>query len=155
MKSLIQLLYASRAGGDFHEHDLPGLLKPIRLANARRQLTGMLVYVDGAFFQVLEGEAGMVDAVYASIQRDRRHSNIRQLAREAVSERAFEGWTMGQATVDPLDAGLLVGEPDLFTAADCVERIDAARARKLIWSLNKRRWQLQRSGMYRALGRAG
>lgn len=155
MKPLIQLIYASRACADFHEHDLPGLLKPIRLANARRQLTGMLVYVGGSFVQVLEGEAGMVDAVYGSILRDRRHTHVRQLAREPVVERAFEGWTMGQATIDPVDAGLLVGQSDLFTAADCVERLDAVRAKKLMVSLNKRRWQLQRSGMYRALGRAG
>ena len=49
MRSLISLIYASRSTEYFHEHEIPDLLQQARVANARQEITGMLLYVDGSY----------------------------------------------------------------------------------------------------------
>lgn len=154
MASLIHVVYISSAAPGFQEREIPELLKHARSANAQRGLTGMLLYIGGSFFQVLEGEAESVDAVYAAIGRDKRHRRVTLIIREPIVEREFTEWTMGFSAVDPQEAGKLLGENDFFNEATCVKRLDSGRAKTLLTALGKRRWQLERSGMYRALGRS-
>jgi Sensors of blue-light using FAD len=152
MKSLISLTYASRATEYFHEHEIPDLLHQIRIANAKQEITGMLLYIGGSFLQVLEGQPEVVDAVLSRILGDKRNSQLRSIARESIPERAFEGWTMMHKTLDPTEAGELIGEKDYFTAPTWLTELDAGRAKKLL-SAASLRWQMEhRSGKYRTLG---
>jgi hypothetical protein len=153
MKSLISVIYASRATPEFHEHEIPDLLKQARLANAAHGLTGMLLYIAGAFVQVLEGESAMVDAVFETIRADQRHGQVALISREPILERAFEGWTMSHKTLDPAEAGELIGEADYFLSPAWVQQLDSQRARKLLSAANTQ-WKIEhRSGKYRTLGR--
>ncbi len=121
MKSLISVIYASRATQEFHEHEIPDLLKQARLANAAHGLTGMLLYIAGSFVQVLEGEAAMVEAVFETICADKRHGQVALLSREPILERAFEGWTMSHKTLDPVEAGELIGEANYFLSPTWIQ----------------------------------
>jgi hypothetical protein len=152
MKSLISLIYASRSTESFHEHEIPDLLQQVRIANAKQEITGMLLYICGSFLQVLEGQPEMVDAVFSRIQRDQRHAQLRLIARESIPERAFEGWTMMHKTLDPIEAGELIGETDYFTSPTWSTELDVSRAKKLL-SAASLRWQMEhRTGKYRTLG---
>jgi hypothetical protein len=66
---LIQCIYASAAGRAFDTEELAQLLKVARDNNAKLGLTGMLLYAEGSFFQVLEGPAQVVDALYAKSKK--------------------------------------------------------------------------------------
>ena len=150
---LTHIMYASSAAPDFREHQIPDLLQKARAANEKQDITGMLLYIGGSFFQLLEGDAAAVDSIYTKIGRDKRHASVTQIIREPILERDFIGWTMGFSTVDPIEAGKLLGENDFFNEASCVTRLDSGRAKTLLAALAKRRWDLERSGMLRALGR--
>ena len=153
MKSLISVIYASSSTDDFHEHEIPDLLKQVRIANAKQELTGVLLYIERSFLQVLEGQPEMVDAAFSKILRDKRHMQVTLIARESLVERAFEGWTMIHKTLDPVEAGELIGEPDYFTTAPWVTRLDLDRAKALLAAASLR-WQMEhRTGKYRTLGR--
>ncbi|HPB31711.1 MAG TPA: BLUF domain-containing protein, partial [Candidatus Sumerlaeota bacterium] len=54
--NLIHLIYCSAAARPFSHKALTDLLGIARIHNARYGLTGMLLYSDGSFFQVLEGD---------------------------------------------------------------------------------------------------
>jgi hypothetical protein len=152
MRSLISLIYASRSTEYFHEHEIPDLLQQARIANARQEITGMLLYVSGSFLQVLEGQPEMVDVVFSRIIWDKRHTQPRLITRESILERAFEGWTMMHKTLDPVEAGELIGETDYFTAPAWLTRLDPDRAKKLLAAASLR-WQMEhRTGKYRTLG---
>jgi hypothetical protein len=152
MKSLISLIYASRSTENFHEHEIPDLLKQARIANAKQELTGMLLYIGGSFLQVLEGQPEMVDAVFSTILRDKRHTQLTLIARESILERAFEGWTMMHKTLDPIEAGELIGEIDYFVLPTWVTQLDLCRAKKLLLAASLR-WQMEhRTGKYRTFG---
>jgi hypothetical protein len=63
--------------------------------NLRRNITGALLFTEHYFLQYLEGEAAVVDALYASICRDKRHNNVRLLLRKSIQERDFSRWSLG------------------------------------------------------------
>ncbi len=61
------LTYVSTATRPFSKTDLSELMTESHENNARLGLTGMLLYKDGNFMQVLEGEEGDVRALYQKI----------------------------------------------------------------------------------------
>jgi hypothetical protein len=152
MRDLISLIYASRSTESFHEHEIPDLLQQVRIANAKQQITGMLLYIGGSFLQVLEGPPELVDAVFSKLFADKRHTQLRLIAREPLPERAFEGWTMMHKTLDPVEADELIGETDFFTSPTWLTELDPRQAKKLLLTASQR-WQMEhRTGKYRTLG---
>jgi len=92
-----------------NDDDLVSLLRQARARNDRHRITGMLLYKDGHFMQVLEGEEASVEKVFADILKDRRHKSVDKLRSEYIQYRNFPDWTMGFANVDNLDPSTVPG----------------------------------------------
>jgi hypothetical protein len=101
---------------------------------------------------LLEGETAKIDAACKEVLSD--GCELRMILREPIAEREFPEWIMGFETLEPLEAGRLLGEPLVFDPASCVPRIDPNCAKTLLSIIGRRRWQSDRSGMYRAIRRA-
>jgi hypothetical protein len=153
MHSLIHCIYASRKTSSFNEHEIPVLLEKARAANAGKAITGMLLYVEGSFFQVLEGDPQSVDEVYAVIQRDPRHKDVSMIIREPITERGFADWTMGFSTVGRDELGKLLGENDFFASATCLAELTGVRAKKLLASFRSGRWRADETGAHQVRSR--
>jgi hypothetical protein len=153
MKPLIHSIYSSAATGTFQEHEIPGLLEQIRKANEAIDVTGMLLYIEGSFFQVLEGEPAIIDALIRRIQSDTRHKQFTLVIREPIPVRNFGEWTMGFETIGLAEAGELLGENDFFKSASCVARLNAGRAKKLLSAFRGGRWRTELTGAHRVIGR--
>jgi hypothetical protein len=143
---LIQCIYASAAGRDFECEKLLELLQAARENNARLGLTGMLLYAEGSFFQVLEGPVDVVDALYTKIERDRRHCQVTQIIREPIPRRYFDAWTMGFYKVTREELAGLSGVNDFFDQEATLVNIDACRAKKLLASFRDGRWRKKLAG---------
>lgn len=70
-----------------------------RIKNARLGVTGVLLYVKGNIVQVLEGEQPLVEELYNSIRKDPRHTDVRTVISQPISQRLFSHWYMGYETV--------------------------------------------------------
>ena len=92
---VVSLVYVSSAVREFSEQDLIALLKKCGINNPNKRITGMLLYKDGNFMQVLEGPEEVGEAVFAKIKRDQRHSSILRLCTRTIDEREFPDWPMG------------------------------------------------------------
>ena len=93
---LFRLVYISRAVELFSSDDLNSLLERARAYNQSRSVTGLLLYKDLSFLQVLEGHKSELEALFASISADSRHFRIKLLVdMEAIPERSFPEWSMG------------------------------------------------------------
>lgn len=90
---LIRLVYASRSHGR-SDQDLSAILEWSRRVNPELEVTGVLCYLDGVYMQYLEGEESKVDALFKSIQADKRHGSVTPLERRAIAKRAFPAWSM-------------------------------------------------------------
>lgn len=97
---MFYLVYASSATRPFSEADLSDLLETSRENNARLGITGMLLYKDGNFMQVLEGEEETVRALYEKIGTDPRHDGAITLHQSFAQERQFPDWSMGFRNLD-------------------------------------------------------
>jgi hypothetical protein len=95
------LIYLSTAVELFTQQQLEELLKKARANNAEKAVTGMLLYNDGSFIQVLEGVAADVDNVFNTIKADKKHKNIITIAEGEDDERAFAAWWMGFRRATP------------------------------------------------------
>jgi Sensors of blue-light using FAD len=153
MTQLVHCIYASRASPSFEEHTIPSLLETARRNNAGRGITGVLLHVEGNFFQVLEGEEAAVTETFGRIRDDNRHSRVTQIIREPIFERAFTDWTMGFANVNLAEVKSRIGENDFFTGATCLEQLSPGRARKLLAAFRQGRWRADETGMHRVHGR--
>ena len=146
MPSLIHCIYASAATRAFETAELAQLLQRAREKNAGLNLTGMLLHVDGSFFQVLEGPDDVVHTLYASIQRDPRHHQVTSIIVEPIARRSFEAWTMGFSSVSREALAGMSGVNDFFDQAGGPCRIDAGRAKKLLSAFREGRWRTQLAG---------
>ncbi|MFS0853027.1 BLUF domain-containing protein [Microbacterium sp. 179-I 3D4 NHS] len=126
---LLSLVYTSTASQPFRETALSHLLAQCRVLNAAREVTGMLLFRDARFIQVLEGPAAAVRALAETIRRDPRHHDMRVLVEEPIAVRRFADWTMGYRTLADGASSAPEGFRDSFADLDAgAERSTALRA---------------------------
>jgi len=95
-----QLAYISTAIWLMTDNELLDILKTARKRNADNDVTGVLLYSEGTFIQVLEGQPHNIDQIFGSISNDKRHKNIIKLVEAKLDKKYFPDWNMGFATVD-------------------------------------------------------
>lgn len=95
-----QLVYSSSATQDFWPDDLFRLVEKARQKNAQRSVTGMLLFREGQFLQLLEGPEREVKSVFELVKRDPRHEAIKIILSEPTAARQFPDWTMGFERLD-------------------------------------------------------
>lgn len=103
---LYTIIYTSAAAAEPTDAALRDILSISRANNARDGITGLLLYADQAFFQVLEGPEAAVRETFRRIGNDGRHRNTVTLLTAPISARSFGDWRMGFRRVAPqvLDA---------------------------------------------------
>jgi hypothetical protein len=146
MRGLIHCIYTSTATADLTSEELVTLLQRVRSLNQAREITGMLLYSERNFFQVLEGPVDVVDDCFTRIEHDPRHARVTQIIREAITQRSFADWTMGFAEMDSSDLREIEGLNDFFAARSCLDTLDAGRAKKLLAAFAAGRWHATLSG---------
>lgn len=145
MSHLIHLIYNSAATAPPSAQALAALLDKARNKNAALGITGMLLHVDGCFFQVLEGPADAVDALAAQIAADPRHTRMTTIIREPIARRDFGEWTMGFSQTDAVSLGTVEGLNDFFQTGEVLSSLDAGRAKKLLQAFKQGRWRVRLS----------
>ncbi|MBB1489018.1 BLUF domain-containing protein [Oceanospirillum sediminis] len=95
MMYLHQIIYVCTQSRPLDDDDLVELLADAMGRNAERQITGMLLYYQGAFLQVLEGEVHELHHLMHAIENDNRVRDIVKLSEKAVTHRDFPDWSMG------------------------------------------------------------
>jgi hypothetical protein len=103
---MIQVSYLSRATAPMSAEQLLSLLLQSRRNNAAQGITGMLLYGNETFLQVIEGEDAKVDALVERLGLDPRHSGVRILGRKSVQQRQYSDWSMSfeRITAQALEA---------------------------------------------------
>jgi hypothetical protein len=105
---LVRCLYASRAVDRVTAATVDAILEEARRNNPGAGITGMLCFTDELFIQVIEGGRDAVCELYNSLVRDARHTGIRLLRFEEITERGFGAWTMGKVDFSRTSQTLLL-----------------------------------------------
>lgn len=107
-------VYTSVARRKLSEEQLKILLKKSRQKNLSRNISGMLLYLDPFFIQILEGEEPAVDALYSAIRQDPRHHKVSLIYKKPIQKRSFADWSMGFNVVKPESVAGIEGFSGFF-----------------------------------------
>jgi len=121
-------VYLSRASDDFDEADIEEIVETSRRNNNRDGVTGMLLYKDGRFLQILEGDEQRVREIAERIEGDSRHDEITVIFSGRMPQ-LFSDWSMGYAN---LNAERFRNHPavlDYFRKTWCAESFQSAQTR--------------------------
>jgi len=97
------VIYLSAGINWFSEKELTDILEVSNINNKRNNITGLLLYSEGNFIQLLEGEEQNVKDTFARISKDQRHKGITTIASGAIKQRNFPEWAMGFKSVNSGD----------------------------------------------------
>jgi hypothetical protein len=110
---MIRVTYISQEASPLSADALLCLLSQCHQNNVARGLTGMLLFGNGTFLQSLEGERAVVDALMQKIAQDPRHTAMKVLKQDTISERQYADWSMGFERVTEKTLAEIPGLRDL------------------------------------------
>ncbi|MDT0677850.1 BLUF domain-containing protein [Autumnicola musiva] len=86
------ICYVSTARSELPTTEIEHILQITEKNNNAQNLTGLLLYSDGNFFQVLEGEKEEVYSLYNKIKTDRNHHSVIQIFGKCIDKEYFDGY---------------------------------------------------------------
>jgi len=132
---MFYLVYVSLAADDISKQDLLDILEESRPRNSHAGITGMLLYKDGNFMQVLEGEEPSVKELYERVRRDSRHRGVLTLAEGQRQRRQFGDWSMGFRDLNDPEVRSTPGYSEFLNTPLTAESFtrDPAQCERLLW----------------------
>lgn len=97
------LIYFAYESTPFTTTSLDELLAQAREKNAKYNVTGKLLYVEGTFIQLLEGDKPAVKHIYNAIEKDRRIIALKVVIEGPAKKRYFPNWSMAYDKISLTD----------------------------------------------------
>ncbi|OQW80129.1 MAG: blue light sensor protein [Proteobacteria bacterium ST_bin14] len=107
VRVLDTFVYCSRAAEGVDDAEVDRIIEWSQRRNVERDITGVLVFGSGVFFQWVEGPPTAVENLIASLYGDPRHYDIVPLDRSVDErERLYPNWEMERVGADDIRAVL-------------------------------------------------
>jgi hypothetical protein len=98
-RNVFRILYKSVAVSSLTQKDVADIVAHSNKNNNAKGISGFLVFENGRFMQLLEGDEAIVkDLYYSKIAKDSRHSDVIVL-KESHGPRTCSDWTMSQLPI--------------------------------------------------------
>jgi len=94
-EAVYHLSYVSTGCDGLRFEQIRDILQKSSENNQKVGVTGILLYCNKHFLQILEGDKEAVEEIFQRISIDHRHDNIIKLQSTYTSKRQFEKWNMG------------------------------------------------------------
>jgi len=126
------IVYTSTQTRPITDTELAQILAVGREKNTALGVTGILAHKGDNCLGIHEGDDETVGARFEQVRRDPRHTNVRVLADESISQRSFPDWSMAFQPLDPLMQEV-PGFRDIFASGQALDpAAGLTRARGLL-----------------------
>ena len=98
MKS--QLVYVSKRAKNCTEENIQSIVEASIQNNSHEGVTGILLYTETTFLQIIEGRMSQLLSLYDKIKLDKRHRDATLISLKPIAERKFSSWNMAAKRVD-------------------------------------------------------
>lgn len=95
MATLHRLIYCSKAAVNFKMMQIKEILNKASSNNRPFNISGVLLFNQNFFFQVIEGPQEYVEVLFDKIKEDNRHYDVKVIASSVLEKRQFDQWDMG------------------------------------------------------------
>ncbi|MBA4028100.1 MAG: hypothetical protein C0475_02985 [Planctomyces sp.] len=102
---LSHLVYISRSLKPVTPELIKALSEKNTQNNMTKGVTGMLIFGNGWFMELLEGDVYAVIELFDEIAQDTRHTDVTQLFLGPASKRYFGDWNVGVVNFEPAPPG--------------------------------------------------
>ena len=109
---LVQLLYISRANVPLTTTVTTTILESARVHNRVAGITGLLCQGQDLFIQILEGERSVVNRLYNTLIKDKRHKDVEIVSLEEIQVRKFPNWSMAHVIISEDDPIIQLNHPE-------------------------------------------
>jgi len=106
---MFELIYVSTAAKRMTKDNLQSILMESLRHNSDHNITGILLYDQGSFCQVLEGDKKDVLSLFKKIKKDNRHFNVITISEKDIQYREFSAWSMRFINLDFYDREMIQG----------------------------------------------
>ena len=130
--AIYQIIYLSKTETDLSDEVLEAILTQAQKNNSAQGLTGILLYENREFLQVLEGGYDAVKSALARISNDPRHNDMVLLYDGRVNKRAFAKWKMGFARLETSQRSKLEQLNDFFDNEDDLSNLQSGLLRVFV-----------------------
>lgn len=87
--------YVSTASESLTTQGISELLEFSKHSNNKNDITGILLFSEGNFFQIFEGRKTKVLELYKKIKADDRHRNIIEIIAKEINKEAYDNYEAG------------------------------------------------------------
>ena len=115
-----QILYESVATSFMTLEDVVPLLQKCNQQNFDIEISGLLIFHNNRFMQLLEGSKARIEFIMGKISNDPRHSNLKVLHETECTQRSMGAWAMA-FTMDTNKSEALREYPFFLSIADARE----------------------------------
>ena len=119
---MFYLIYVSHAADGLKSSDLHDILNKAHEVNANLGITGLLLYKNKRFMQLIEGQEDTVRGLYQKILQDPRHRDLIVLQEDTEPERQFPEWSMAFRNLNTLPSADKLESGEIEFADDALER---------------------------------
>jgi hypothetical protein len=88
------IIYKSKADPTFNIFEIQKMLQRAKYFNKMNEITGIILYHKSQFIQLIEGEKGAIESLYASIMADERHHEVETILSKASNQSLWMDWSM-------------------------------------------------------------
>ncbi len=108
---MFRFIYSSTLTVPMNEKLLDDIVSTSVRNNSQIGITGILLFAEGQFMQVLEGPKQYIEVTTQTILSDTRHTGVRTLFQGGAGERSFPDWHMKAAlpTAEQISAAREIG----------------------------------------------
>lgn len=89
---MYRVIYSSHVSRLFSRTTMSAITTVSRRNNVKAEVSGLLIYHDRRFFQVLEGEEAVLSRLMTRIASDPRHVGLLIIEHGRIERRAFTTW---------------------------------------------------------------
>lgn len=148
-----RITYISRYAKSMSSEELKKLGALAADKNQELGVTGVLMASGGLFYQVIEGPGEIVDELYATIERDGRHTDLLLLdSEDGLEDRRFPDWSMRLVNLDAASHVRLFPLKAMIKAVFDQQML----IRNMIWSIERTvRYEMKKPADRDPMGEAG
>jgi len=88
----LAICYVSNASDTLSEEEIQKMLSEFEKKNEKKDITGILLYSERNFFQVIEGEKNYVNDLFEKIKVDKRHKNLMTIFKKDITKSEHDGY---------------------------------------------------------------
>jgi len=106
---MYELFITTIARKQYSDDEIKKIVSDLSVRNTQHSLTGVLIYNDGEFYQILEGEQSTLEGLRDEILNDELHGGVHVIWEGGIKDRGYTNWglctsMMGKLGLDTIYA---------------------------------------------------